>query len=80
MFFRAQADCFNTEHIARIRRIQERETGREPVRYRIDLVGLAETATVAGDDLPAFEAWLRKECPAFFPKPEVKPDDAKKVA
>ena len=80
MFFRAQADCFNTDHVARIRRIQERDPLKEPVRYRIDLVGLNETVTVVGEDVPAFESWLKKECPAFFPKPETKPDDVKKVA
>ena len=80
MFFKALNQCFNSDHIAIIERIQNRDPSREPVQYRIEFVGLAKTVVVNGEDVAPFEAWLKKECSAYFPKPETKPDDVKKVA
>ena len=78
MFIKTQQECFNTDHIARIRRVYERDPLASPCRYEIDLVNTAQRVVVVGEDLPAFEAWLKKECPRMFAEP--KTEEAKKVA
>lgn len=61
MIFRAGIDYFQTDHIVRIHKIQERDATKEPTRYSIYLVGQTYGVDVAGDDLGPFEAWLTRE-------------------